>query len=37
VERALYILDLETKDNHIDPELVRLFKENHVYKAMESD
>jgi HD-GYP domain-containing protein (c-di-GMP phosphodiesterase class II) len=37
VERALYILDLETKDNHIDPELVRLFQETAVYKALEND
>ena len=37
VDRALYILDLETKDNHIDPELVRLFQETEVYKALEND
>jgi response regulator RpfG family c-di-GMP phosphodiesterase len=37
VERALYILDLETKDNHVDPELVRLFQTTEAYTALEND
>jgi hypothetical protein len=34
LERALQILDFEVKDRHIDAELVRLFKEHEVYRAL---
>jgi len=34
LERALQILDFEVKDRHIDGELVRLFKEREVYRAI---
>ena len=36
LERALQILDFEVKDGHIDAELVRLFKEHEVYRAVAS-
>jgi HD-GYP domain-containing protein (c-di-GMP phosphodiesterase class II) len=31
VERALEILDLSVKDGELDPELVTVFKEAHIY------
>jgi HD-GYP domain-containing protein (c-di-GMP phosphodiesterase class II) len=34
LERALQILDFEVKDRHIDSELVRLFKEREVFRAL---
>ncbi len=34
LERALQILDFEVKDNHIDGDLVRLFRENEVYRVL---
>jgi HD-GYP domain-containing protein (c-di-GMP phosphodiesterase class II) len=34
-ERALGILDFEVKDGHVDPELMRIFRESEVYKAVE--
>jgi len=37
VERAISVLELEAKDNHIDRELVRLFAEHGVYRVLESD
>lgn len=36
VERALYILNLEVKDQHIDGDLVKIFEENHVYSILEN-
>ncbi|MCP4677123.1 MAG: GAF domain-containing protein [Deltaproteobacteria bacterium] len=35
VERALSILEMEVKDNHIDGELVRLFKEAGVFQILD--
>jgi HD-GYP domain-containing protein (c-di-GMP phosphodiesterase class II) len=35
LDRALTILDLEAKDNHIDGALVRLFKEHEVYRVLD--
>ncbi len=35
LERALSILEMEANDNHIDGELVRLFKENEVYQVLD--
>lgn len=35
VERALYILELEAKDNHIDSNLVRLFTDHKVYQILD--
>lgn len=32
-ERALQILDFEVRDGHLDPELVRIFREAEVYKS----
>jgi HD-GYP domain-containing protein (c-di-GMP phosphodiesterase class II) len=37
VERALAILDLEVRDCHIDADLVQLFVEAEVYRAVEKD
>jgi HD-GYP domain-containing protein (c-di-GMP phosphodiesterase class II) len=37
VDKALFILELEVKDQHIDGELVRLFKEAEVFKVLEAD
>lgn len=34
LERALQILDFEVKDNHIDGDLVRLFREHEVYRVL---
>jgi hypothetical protein len=34
VEKALHILSLEVKDNHIDPELVRIFTEARVWEPV---
>jgi HD-GYP domain-containing protein (c-di-GMP phosphodiesterase class II) len=34
-ERALHILDLEAEDNHIDTELLRIFKSHTVYAVIE--
>ncbi|MBI2897080.1 MAG: GAF domain-containing protein [Deltaproteobacteria bacterium] len=34
-ERALSILDFEVKDRHLDPELVRIFREAEVYRLVE--
>jgi hypothetical protein len=31
-ERALAILDEEVKANHLDPEVVRFFKEKDIFK-----
>ncbi len=36
-ERALSILDAEVRDGHIDEELVRIFSEAEVFKAIERD
>jgi len=36
-ERALSILDAEVRDGHIDEELVRIFTEAEVFKAIERD
>ncbi len=35
IERALDILDLSVRDQHIDPELVRLFREARVWQRAE--
>ncbi|MCP4602250.1 MAG: GAF domain-containing protein [Proteobacteria bacterium] len=35
IERALSILEMEVKDNHIDAELVRLFKKTEAYRVLE--
>ncbi len=35
VDRALSILEMEVKDNHIDRELVRLFKETEVFRILD--
>jgi HD-GYP domain-containing protein (c-di-GMP phosphodiesterase class II) len=35
LDRALTILDLEAKDNHIDGALVELFKEHEVYRVLD--
>ncbi|MBN2526511.1 MAG: GAF domain-containing protein [Deltaproteobacteria bacterium] len=35
VEKAFQILDFEAKDNHIDADLVALFKQYEVYKVIE--
>ncbi len=37
LERALHILDLEAKDDHIDKELLRIFKEKKVYQVLEEN
>jgi HD-GYP domain-containing protein (c-di-GMP phosphodiesterase class II) len=34
VEKALHILNLEVKDGHIDPELVRIFNEARVWEPI---
>jgi HD-GYP domain-containing protein (c-di-GMP phosphodiesterase class II) len=34
-DRAMQILAFEVKDGHLDPELVRIFAEAEVYKAVE--
>ncbi len=34
VERALKILELEAKDNHLDPDLVKLFIDTRVYDCV---
>ncbi len=34
LERALQILDFEVKDNHIDGDLVQLFRDNEVYRVL---
>lgn len=36
LERALAILGFEVKDGHIDPDLVRIFTEAEVWKAVEA-
>lgn len=35
VEKALDILGFEVKDNHLDPELVRIFREARVWEKIE--
>lgn len=35
VDKAFQILDFEVRDNHIDPELVALFRQHKVYKVIE--
>jgi HD-GYP domain-containing protein (c-di-GMP phosphodiesterase class II) len=35
VERALDILDFSVKDNHLDGELVRIFKQARVWEQCE--
>jgi HD-GYP domain-containing protein (c-di-GMP phosphodiesterase class II) len=35
VERALDILDFSVKDNHLDGELVRIFKQARVWERCE--
>ena len=37
LERALAILGFEVKDQHVDPELYRLFTEAKVYEAVQQD
>lgn len=37
LERALQILDFEVKDNHIDGDLVKLFKEAEVYRVLKPE
>ncbi len=37
VERAFDILGFEVKDGHIDPELVRIFREAEVYRVVEQE
>ncbi len=36
VERAIDILDYSVKDGHLDPELVRIFKDARVWEAREA-
>ena len=33
IERAIDILDYSVKDGHLDPELVRIFKDASVWEA----
>ena len=34
-DRALHILDMEAEDNHIDGELLRIFKDHKVFSVIE--
>ena len=34
VDKAMHILDLEVKDGHVDPELVRIFRDAKVWEQI---
>ncbi|MBN2803824.1 MAG: GAF domain-containing protein [Deltaproteobacteria bacterium] len=36
IEKAFKILDYEVKDNHIDGEILEIFKKNEIYKIVEN-